>query len=109
MRKEFETMLDTLPKDEGKQKEDHRRALVFPREGFELAIYRMVEGWLTYADAHQERYEDGIGGDFVLGKTWEVMGDSLLAMLNGETGRLDCGTLNTTIREAMTKAGFPRP
>lgn len=47
----------------------------------------------------------GIGEDYVLGPEWATIGRALLALLNGETGRLDCGTLDGIIRDTLRAEG----
>ena len=60
-------------------------------------VVAMVEAWGRYADAHRKRYGSPIGDDGVLGWSWRTMGVSLRGLLNGETGNLDCGTMDTLI------------
>ena len=83
----------------------HLQAVHSPR-GFERPIVRMIEQWLRYADTHQKEYESRIGEDYVIGRYWEEMGDSLRGLLNGQTGRLDCGTLDSVILGAMEDVGI---
>lgn len=42
-------------------------AIACPRPGLEAAFVGLLRAWLEYADAHQSRYESGIGEDSVLG------------------------------------------
>lgn len=88
----------------GGWQERHMSAVLTGR-GFERPIVRMIEHWLRYADLHQQRYESKIGDDGVLGQHWEQIGVGLLGLLNGETGNLDCGTLDGLIRDAMKDCG----
>lgn len=83
----------------------HLEALRFP-EGPEVPIVAMLRGWIDYANGHAKRYECGIGEDGVLGDEWEAIGKGLLGLLNGETGRLDCGSLDGLIRRTLTAEGF---
>ena len=83
----------------------HRAALRHPR-GAEAPILGMLTSWLQYADQHREAYESGIGDDYYLGPQWASIGRSLLSVLNGDTGRLDCGTLNALIRDVLVTEGF---
>ncbi len=94
--------------------ERHSQAMRMTREGHERALFRMLEGWLMYADAHRTAYAEGegsvpgtmaIGQDSVLGDPWIEIGKSLLALLNGQIGRFDGGTLDGIIREALLGAG----
>ncbi len=61
----------------------------------------MLVGWLAYARVHQDRHENAVGNDGFLGDHWEALGRAILGLLNGETGRLDCGTLDKLIRHTM--------
>ena len=72
----------------------------------ERSIVVLLRGWLEYADQHKARFESTIGEDGFLGPEWAKMGSSLLELLNGELGRLDGGTLDSIIREALTAEGF---
>jgi hypothetical protein len=83
----------------------HLAAVLTPRNGIESALVQMFSGWLKYADEHN-RYETGIGSDYVLGVEWAKIGGALLGLLNGETGRLDCGTLDSLIRNVLSAEGI---
>ena len=48
----------------------------------------------SMAEAHAERYTTVIGEDGVLGECWLNILHGGRGMLNGETGRLDCGTVD---------------
>jgi hypothetical protein len=41
----------------------------------------------------------------VIGDAWEEIGRAILVLLNGETGRLDCGTLDAFIRDTLESEG----
>lgn len=73
---------------------------------FETAVVSMITGWSEYAEHHRAQYELNIGDDGVLGPEWEAIGDSLRGLLNGETGRLDCGTLDGFILDTMKENGI---
>lgn len=60
-------------------------------------IVQGLNAWCEYASAHKRRYECPIGKDYVLGDMWKAWGFALRGLLNGETGDLDCGTLDTII------------
>lgn len=70
------------------------------------AVVRMMDDWALYADSHFDHYDAPIGDDGFLGPEWEQIGKSLLAMLNGEMGDFDCGTLDGLIRDILTSQGF---
>lgn len=104
----YAAMLFTKPEVQGNignWQERHMQACVTPR-GPERPIVRMIEQWLRYADGHENRFASKIGEDYVLGRYWFDMAISLRVLLNGETGRLDCGTLDTVIMSALRTAGF---
>jgi len=106
--RKFESMLyqsATCNGNIGNWKERHMSAVNFPVR-FEEPIVNLIKGWLIYADEHQARYESRIGDDGVLGRYWEDIGDSLRGLLNGDCGRLDCGTLDGLILNAMLEAGI---
>lgn len=72
----------------------------------EASIVSLIEAWAFYADNHRTRYASSIGSDGVLGPAWAEMGKSLRTLLNGECGRLDCGTLDAFICTTLTEQGF---
>lgn len=82
----------------------HDAAKRDPR-GFELPILGMARCLADYADEHHERYGSDIGEDVFLGREWETMARALLGLLNGETGRLDCGLVDKAIRAMGVAAG----
>jgi len=83
----------------------HKAALILPK-GPERGILSLLKGWLLYADQHKERFEGGIGEDYVLGPQWVAIGLALRELLNGELGRLDGGTLDSVILDALNAEGF---
>ena len=84
----------------------HLAAISNPQPGFETAVVQMFSGWLRYADEHNSRYKTGVGADYVLGAEWAKVGSALLGLLNGETGRLDCGTLDSLVRNVLSAEGI---
>lgn len=92
------------PDDTGWKKR-HLDALEWP-QGLEVPISGMLSFWLDYAERHQAQYESTIGEDGALGVEWAQIGRGILGLLNGETGRLDCGTLDTIIRDNLAEMGF---
>lgn len=72
---------------------------------FEHAIVCGVESWAEYATCHLARYESPIGQDHILGPMWRDWGLALRGLLNGETGRLDCGTLDGFILATLEANG----
>ena len=75
-------------------------------DNHEHVVKNMLKGWAGYADVHKARFGSGIGEDSFLGQYWESMGMALLALLNGEVGRLDCGDMDAFIRQCLTEEGF---
>ncbi|MGE3279717.1 MAG: hypothetical protein AB7H90_03335 [Alphaproteobacteria bacterium] len=72
----------------------------------ETQIARAIHAWVYYAEAHRKRFESPIGEDYVLGPAWARWGFALHELLNGETGRLDCGTLSSIINDNLAEQGF---
>jgi hypothetical protein len=84
----------------------HFEALQHPR-GAERAIASLRSGILQYAVEYGERFEGcQLGEDGVLGDAWLAMAKGYLGLLNGECGRLDCGTLDGEIRRWAVQHGF---
>ncbi len=83
----------------------HKQAVCVPH-GPEKPIVGLLGAWIDYARLHQGRYESGIGEDGVLGPQWAAIGSAIRGLLNGETGRLDCGSLDTVIYENLAAEGF---
>jgi hypothetical protein len=77
---------------------DSERHGLRPTSTAAVAVVRGVEALALYADAHAERFDSDISEDHVLGPAWRAWGDALLTLLNGETGALDCGTVDGLIR-----------
>jgi len=84
--------------------ERHAMAMRMPRAQ-ERPIVAMLKGWLAYAQDHRARFDSPIGEDGVLGPEWEAIGDALRGLLNGDCGRLDCGTLDGLILNTMRENG----
>jgi hypothetical protein len=92
----------------GQWQERHNAAVLSPRPGFERAIITMLRGWLEYADQHFQEYESRITDDGVLGDEWIEIGKAIHGLLNGQTGRIDCGTFSTLIHDTMEANGAER-
>ena len=65
----------------------------------------MIQGWVMYAHRHQARYGSLVGDDGVLGPEWASIGNALRGLLNGETGRFNCGTLDRLLLDVATDNG----
>lgn len=88
----------------------HDAALAAPRLDKGEAIGPMLKAWALYADGYNAMYNadsDGtmLADDYVLGAAWIDMGKALRALLNGECGRFDCGTLDSFILDTMRENG----
>lgn len=77
-----------------------------PYTTHERVIVQAIGAWCDYAKAHAELYEAPIGEDYVLGLCWARWGFALRDLLNGNCGRLDCGTLDTIIHDNLKEQGF---
>jgi hypothetical protein len=88
-------------------KERHLRAVAHPT-GFERPIVFAFRSWIDYAKEHEKEYGTTVGKDGVLGHVWRDLGLSIHGLLDGSTGRLDCGTLSTIINKNLTEQGFPQ-
>ncbi len=84
----------------------HHVALQNPR-GIESAIVSFRSGLLEYGLQHAVEFQGcQLGGDSFLGAAWLSMARGYLALLNGPTGRLDCGTLDGEVRRWAKGFGF---
>ncbi len=84
----------------------HHEAMLKPR-GIEAPIVAIRSGLLQYAIEYGERFEGcEIGKDYVIGAAWLEMARGYLGLLNHETGRLDCGTLDGELRRWAVRFGF---
>jgi hypothetical protein len=97
-------LVDASIGDSNGWKQRHNDAVMRPN-GKERAIVEMTRAWSDYADKHKVRYESTIGEDGVLGPAWEEIGDALRTLLNGETGNLDCGTMDAFLLKTMAGNG----
>jgi len=86
---------------------EHEEAMRNPRPGFERGITGLIRSLAELAKAHYDRYGVYIFEDGYLGDEWSQILSSAHAMLNGETGRLDCGTLSRQIEDLRTSGGSP--
>lgn len=91
--------------DTGGWQARHWTALLHP-QGAEIPLVNLIGAWALYADEHKRRYEAGIRQDYVLGPEWANIGKALRGLLNGEAGRLDCGTLDGFINDALIAEGY---
>lgn len=84
----------------------HHLALGQPR-GIEIPIVSFRKGLLEYGLQHAVEFQGcRLGGDSALGVAWLEMARGFIALLNGPTGRLDCGTLDGEVRRWAEQFGF---
>lgn len=95
---------EVMPNDTRWQ--DHHKAAVHTPNTAERGVVYMLRGWALYADRHRAAYGSKVGDDGVLGEEWEAIGRGIRGLLNGETGRLDCGTLDAFIVDTLESEGF---
>ena len=79
----------------------HRRAI----EG-NHPVAQAMRAWCSYAETHREKFGSNIGDDYVLGPAWAQWGFALRALLNGDCGSLDCGTLDTILHDNLSDQGW---
>jgi hypothetical protein len=86
-------------------------------KGIQMAAIKISKVTLpkqNWVMAHNEAidwpkgFESLIGEDYVLGPEWTQIGTAIRGLLNGETGRLDCGTLDGFILETMRENGVEK-
>jgi hypothetical protein len=83
----------------------HNDALRAPNAK-ERPIRDMLESWHDYATNHYNMFDSLIGEDYVLGVAWQSIGESIRTLLNGECGRLDCGTVDSFILKTLADNGI---
>lgn len=74
---------------------EHNMAVDNPKPGIERAIVGMIKSLEEYARAYRRSWDSPIGEDYVLGADgFKPMVEGLRVLLNGDSGRLDCGTID---------------
>jgi hypothetical protein len=86
--------------------QDRHLAAIIRPNATERPMVNLISAWVDYAAQHARRFDSKIGDDGVLGPEWAQIGAALHGLLNGETGRLDCGTLDAIIHDNLTTEGF---
>jgi hypothetical protein len=86
-------------------KQQHLNALRSP-EGLEVPILGLINSLEIYMVRHKSVYGSPIAEDYVLGPQLLKAAKAVRELLNGETGRLDCGEIDSTIRRMLFSAGF---
>lgn len=84
----------------------HKWAFDRPHPGFENAIAHLIRGLVAYAEVYQARYQVPIASDVCLSVDWLKIAQGIVGLLDGDTGRFDCPTLDGTVRSCAEQAGF---
>jgi hypothetical protein len=73
---------------------------------FDSPIGAILKNLAVYADSHHQQYGSRLADDYILGVSWRRCLSGVRELLNGETGRLDCGDVDRAILAMYTAAGF---
>lgn len=85
----------------------HRRAVTEHRTNATgRALRKLLDGWQQYAQAHESRFEDTIGNDYVIGPYWADVGLAIKRLLDGDTGGIDAGSVAHNIVEMIHAQGI---
>jgi hypothetical protein len=99
-------LADRSTPNTGEWQDRHDSAVIGAQhKPFESPVVNLLKEWAQYAEDHRKRYEAPIGEDGVMGQYWTDLGHAIRHLLDGETGRLDCGTLFHFIYETMRENG----
>lgn len=82
-----------VPETLGSARERHLEAMRNPRPGFERSVVFLLRSLAEYAEAHAKRYEAPVSEDHYIGPEWRAIVVAAKRLLDGETGRLDCGEM----------------
>jgi hypothetical protein len=85
----------------------HCQAWTSPRTAREKALRALIQAFAEYADSYAEETggERQLGEDGYFHEHARDMVRALLALLNFESGRFDCGTLDKLIRDLAVVSG----
>lgn len=72
------------------------------------AIANLVTSAAAYADEYARHFEGKIGDDGVLGDEWGRILRGIIGLLDGESGNLDCGTVDSLLREMARSQGYDK-
>lgn len=72
----------------------------------EAGIVGLIQAAAVYADSHKSRFGSKVGDDGVLGDHWADILRNVRGLLNGECGRLDCGSVDGLILSMLEAEGF---
>jgi hypothetical protein len=85
---------------------EHKWAFDHPYPGFENALAHLIRGLVGYAEVYQARYKVPIASDVALRVDWLKIAQGIAGLLDGDTGRFDCPSLDGLIRSTAESAGF---
>lgn len=74
----------------------------------ERGLRKILEGLAQYADGFKRECGIPLGEDYVIGDEWITALRAFIGLLNGPSGRLNCGTLDTAARDLAEHQGFTR-
>lgn len=84
--------------------QEHNAAIDGPK-GFEIPILLALRAIRSYRSFHEQEYGSDISEDYVLGPELAELAQGLRGLLNGQTGRLDCGTIDGYLCELIKSCG----
>lgn len=84
---------------------DHNDAIRRAR-GFELPLVRGLQALESYAQTYVLRYSAHVSEDGVMGEYWITWAISLRNLLDGDTGRLNCGHMHSYINDLAKYYGY---
>jgi hypothetical protein len=90
---------ERMPHENGWLERHDQAALTHP-------LARMLDYAERYANQYQARYDSKIGEDGVLGDYFKEILSGIRGLLNGETGGLDCGTMDAAILNLASDVGL---
>ena len=91
---------------DNKYGETHVRVFQSPTRKEARALVHLITGLALYADAYESTFEAGIGEDGVLGEHWADIAEGIRGLLNGDTGGLDAGTLDSLLCRMLNSEDF---
>ena len=92
--------------------ERHNMAMMFPRPGGERLIARLMQAMALSVETYRVNvglmHDDGVLGEGIEYVRAAVLdlGNAVLILLNGDTGRIDPGTIDAAVREYVQAVGF---
>lgn len=108
MSKVFHALVDVCDVSAARGRRNSAETILgFSTQGpFDTHIGAMLKALACYADSHARQYASPIADDGLLGEAWRDALRGVRALLNGETGRLDCGDVDKAILDMYRAAGF---